>query len=86
MSQPTEIEKESLEAHVELCGERYNTLRDKLDNLDSRMTKVEEVLVDLKNMLSNENRSRYKEMLGWSFGIIAFLATVVATLIYQFIR
>ena len=30
MVEATEIEKKSLEAHVELCAERYNALEDKL--------------------------------------------------------
>lgn len=35
------IEKENLEAHVELCTERYRTLKEKLDSFDTRMAVLE---------------------------------------------
>jgi prefoldin subunit 5 len=47
----TDIEKKSLEAHVELCAERYSNLETKLSNLDSRMDKLEEHIVDIKDSL-----------------------------------
>jgi hypothetical protein len=31
MAETTDIEKKSLEAHVELCAERYNALEQRLD-------------------------------------------------------
>ena len=41
MAKPTEIEKENLEAHVELCAVRYGSLETKLNNLEQRMDKLE---------------------------------------------
>ena len=41
MSETTEIEKKSLEAHVELCAERYSSLDQRLDNLNVNINKVE---------------------------------------------
>ena len=38
----SELEKESLEAHVDLCSERYNGLHRELKNLSSRMDKFEQ--------------------------------------------
>ena len=55
-----DIEKKSLEAHVELCAERYKNLDDKLCNLETRMDKVEQYLVDIKESLSNKDSSQYK--------------------------
>lgn len=55
----TEIEKKNLEAHVEICAERYKNLETKLgnlegrmDDLDNRMDKFEEHLVDIKNAVT----------------------------------
>ena len=55
----TEIEKRNLEAHVEICAERYKNLETKLgnlegrmDDLDGRMDKFEEHLVDIKNAVT----------------------------------
>ena len=48
---PTEIEKQNLEAHVEICAVRYANLETKLDNLEHRMDKVELHLIDIKDRL-----------------------------------
>ena len=47
----TDIEKKSLEAHVELCAERYSNLEFKLENLDKRMDSLEGHIVDIKDSL-----------------------------------
>ena len=54
MAKPTEIEKQNLEAHVELCAVRYGSLENKLDNLEQRMDKLELHLVDIKNSLADK--------------------------------
>lgn len=55
----TDIEKKNLEAHVEICAERYKNLETKFENLegrmdtlDGRMDKFEEHLVDIKNAVT----------------------------------
>jgi ABC-type multidrug transport system ATPase subunit len=53
-SKPTEIEKENLEAHVELCAVRYGSLETKLNNLEQRMDKLELHLIDIKNSLTDK--------------------------------
>jgi chaperonin cofactor prefoldin len=45
MAKPTEIEKQNLEAHVEICAVRYSNLETKLENLEHRMDKLEGYLV-----------------------------------------
>lgn len=76
----TEIEKRNLEAHVEICAERYKNLETKLenlegrmDNLDGRMDKFEEHLVDIKNAVSStdsKHSDRTITILMSVFGII----------------
>ena len=53
----TDIEKKSLEAHVELCAERYTNLETKLANLESRMEKFEQYLLEIKDSLTNKVNS-----------------------------
>ena len=43
MSETTDIEKKSLEAHVELCAERYRSLDDRLDSVTDKISGVETV-------------------------------------------
>ena len=59
MATTTTIEKKNLEAHVEICAERYKNLEtklqnldDRMDNLDERMDKFEDHLVDIKNAVT----------------------------------
>ena len=54
MAKPTEIEKQNLEAHVELCAVRYGSLETKLNNLEQRMDKLELHLIDIKNSLADK--------------------------------
>jgi hypothetical protein len=61
MSTPSEIEKESLEAHVELCAIRYNNLETKIDNLEQRLDKLEIHMVDIKNSLSSKVDGQTKQ-------------------------
>ena len=37
---PTELEKTNLEAHVDLCSERYKGLHDRLSNIEHRLGKI----------------------------------------------
>lgn len=45
-------ERASLEAHVDLCAERYRALEEKLDKLEQRMTTMEEHIVIIRTKLS----------------------------------
>lgn len=61
MPTPTDIEKESLEAHVELCAIRYNNLETKLNNLEQRLDKLEIHIVDIKKSLNDSTNSSNKQ-------------------------
>jgi len=45
-------ERASLEAHVDLCAERYKALEDKLDRLEERMHTMEEHIVIIRTKIS----------------------------------
>jgi|TARA_B110000240_G_C13489073_1_gene448780 prefoldin subunit 5 len=51
----TAIEKKSLEAHVELCAERYDALEDKLDNLDRRIDKIGTNVEEIKTAIAKNS-------------------------------
>lgn len=75
-----EIEKKSLEAHVELCAERYSNLETKLDNLENRMNTIETHIVDIKNVLSSNDSGQYKTLITIGTTIIGVLITGLITL------
>lgn len=85
MSEPTEIEKKSLEAHVELCAERYRYLEEKLELVDTNLTAVKSDVSKVKEMLASITQKRNDQIIGWGVGIIAFLAAMVGYLLTHFV-
>jgi hypothetical protein len=81
MSTPTQIEKESLEAHVELCAIRYNNLETKLDNLEQRMDKLELHLVDIKNNLTNTAIAAEKNVVDGNKQTISIFTTIMGVVL-----
>tara|TARA_B100000989_G_scaffold219047_1_gene167049 strand:+ start:190 stop:453 length:264 start_codon:yes stop_codon:yes gene_type:complete len=84
MSTPTrDIEKESLEAHVELCAARYSRLEEKLDNLEGRVIGIETVLGEIRDTVIKDREKRQSQLITWGVAIIGSLATAVAVLSYR---
>jgi len=84
MSSPTrDIEKESLEAHVELCAARYSRLEEKLDNLEGRVIGIETVLGEIRDTIIKDREKRQTQLITWGVAIIGSLITAVAVLSYR---
>lgn len=79
----TDIEKKSLEAHVELCAQRYANLESKLENLETRMDKLETYLVDIRDSLGKVGSEGNKVIITIGTTIIGVLITGVITLIVK---
>lgn len=73
----TELEKESLEAHVDLCALRYA-------QLDQRLTKVEDKLDTIADDMKSGNDSLIKVIVGAAGSIVAGLLSTIIVLITQF--
>jgi hypothetical protein len=61
MNITTEIEKKNLEAHVELCAERYKSLDAKLDTVERRVSDVErklEIKMDAVESILDDIKTR----------------------------
>lgn len=52
----TELEKQSLEAHVDLCAERYGNLKEDIDDIKSRLDGFETELKTIGNSISGINQ------------------------------
>ena len=74
---PTDIEKESLEAHVELCAQRYDAMKDNMERMETRLTNVETIVTQIKNMLAEKENQAYKKLLNLGIGIIGSLLTAL---------
>ena len=74
----TDIEKKSLEAHVELCAERYTNLETKLANLESRMEKFEQYLLEIKDSLvSKVNSGKNTEEITGPYKMMLTVGTTI---------
>jgi chromosome segregation ATPase len=78
----SELEKESLEAHVDLCSERYTTLVRELKGMSTRMEKFEQTLSELRDMMIRLKTDRQQQLINWGIGIIGVLASAVGALLF----
>ena len=79
----SELEKESLEAHVDLCSERYNGLHRELKNLSSRMDKFEQTLIEMRDMILSMKADRHKQLVTRGTAIIGALVAACGTLFFM---
>jgi hypothetical protein len=79
MSEATDIEKKSLEAHVELCAERYNQLEQRFEHVENKISNLDSLLREVHDMVQRLSEKRTDQLIGWGVGIIGAL---VATTIY----
>jgi prefoldin subunit 5 len=79
-----DIEKRSLEAHVDLCAERYKNLDNKLDSLEKRMDKFETHLVDIKDSLTQTGTDSNKTIITIGTAVFTALLTGFVTLLLHF--
>jgi len=72
----TELEKQSLEAHVDLCALRYA-------NLDNRLSTVENTLKEIHTDIKNGQASMTKVLIGTAGTVIAGLLSTLIVIIMQ---
>lgn len=73
----TKIERENLEAHVDLCAQRYQILEARLSTIEA---KVESIHADI----TKGNQSMSKVIISSAGTILAGLLGLIATLIIKF--
>jgi len=69
-----DIEKENLEAHVDLCAQRYQ-------NLDDRLTSIEGKVGDLRKLIEEGQNSMTKVIIGTAGTVIASVLSLVIVLV-----
>jgi len=84
-------ERTSLEAHVDLCAERYRALEEKLDKLEQRMHTMEEHIIIIRTKLlesAAEATSKSSGQLitvGTAFGV-AMLTGLIMVLVQLILK
>ena len=88
----TQLERHNLEAHVDLCAERYRVLEKQINNVETRLDQIEEKVTSFReenirafasmredNLRQNQTTNRI--MLGAAASVVAGVLTVVVTII-----
>ena len=73
----TQLEKESLEAHVVLCALRYGQLDSRLTNLEKKVDDIHEDIIEGQKSLS-------KVIIGTAGTIIAGVISIVIAILFKF--
>ena len=81
----TEIEKKSLEAHVELCAERYRHLELQLDSANSAIGRLKEMVEEVHAMMHKIVDNRNNQLINWGLGSIGFLLATVGWLLSHYV-
>jgi predicted nucleic acid-binding Zn-ribbon protein len=85
MSEATDIEKKSLEAHVELCAERYNQLEQRFEHVDNKINSLEQLMREVHDMVARINEKRTDQIIAWGLGIIGGLVATTVYLITHYV-
>lgn len=85
MVEATEIEKKSLEAHVELCAERYNALDTRLSGLAASLHDACTMIKEVKDNVFKMADKRNDQIVNWGVGIIGFLVATVGWFIMHYV-
>jgi len=74
---PTDIEKENLESHVELCALRYQNLESRLHTIETKVEVLAEKIEESKGSMS-------KVIIGATATIIAGILSTIVTILIKF--
>ena len=74
MATTTEIEKQNLEAHVELCAQRYQTLETRLNTIDAKVG-------DLQKLIETSHSSMTKVLIGTAGTVVTGVLSVVIVIL-----
>lgn len=84
----TKLERENLEAHVDLCAERYESMEKRLEQMDQQFEKIDkrfdsiDAKVDLlKETMLKGNSAVTKALIGTAGTIIVALITTVGIIL-----
>jgi hypothetical protein len=77
LAQTTELERNNLEAHVDLCAMRYQ-------QLDTRLTTIEKKVSDLTVIIEDSKNSMSKVIIASAATIVGSIISLVITILMKF--
>jgi hypothetical protein len=85
MVDTTDIEKKSLEAHVELCAERYRFLENKLETVESTVSAMNVMVADIRSMMDEVVNKRNDQIIKWGTAVIGVLVASSGYLLMHYV-
>jgi hypothetical protein len=86
MADTTDIEKKSLEAHVELCAERYKALELQFTDVKSDINDLKTLIQNTHSLVHKISENRNSQVISWGIGIIGVLLAVCGWLITHYVK
>ena len=83
--EPTDLEKKSLEAHVDLCAQRYRFLESKMESVDEKIAGLNTVVSEIHDMMHAMTEQRSNQLLNWSMGVGATLVGIIGYLLVTYV-
>jgi prefoldin subunit 5 len=81
----TDIEKKSLETHVELCAQRYKYLEEKLEAVEQNVVNLSAMVREVHDMMQDLSAKQNDRLISWGVGIIVTLAGMVGWLLTHYV-
>ena len=85
MTETTDIEKKSLEAHVELCAERYTLLEHKIATVHKDVADLTAVVQKVHDMVHKMAEKRSDQIIAWGLAVIGVLVSIVGWLLSHYV-
>lgn len=81
----TPLEKENLEAHVDMCALRYEQMNDKLKEIDVQFEKIDKRFDTIDSKIENIERDMKKGNTAILVALIGATATIIAAFLGFFL-
>jgi hypothetical protein len=85
MTDTTDLEKKSLEAHVDLCAQRYRFLEEKITGMDEKIEAVVDTVSGVKASVDKMAEKSNDRLINWGVGIIMFLVGSIGYLLKTYV-
>jgi len=76
--EPTSLERNNLEAHVDLCQQRYL-------NLESRLSKIEDKVGNVHQEIISNNKTMTKVLITTAGTVVAGLLSTIVVILIAFV-
>jgi len=81
LMEATNLEKQHLEAHVDLCEKRFQSMQDRLESVDCKVSEIYDEIIDKdKTFYKNKRIIKAALITGGATILASFMTTVVVVI------